>query len=78
VHENYQGWEEIPEEMITQAAEMAENLGAPALHDNMNFKKILTAGSVFKEAGLTPCYVWCDTSHRLAVYARELYGKKLH
>ncbi len=74
---NYQNWEKIPEEMIIQAAQVAEEMHS-AEPDAMNFKRILAAGAQFKEAGLTPIYCWCDVSHRLAVYADELQGKKLH
>lgn len=77
MQQNYQGWEEVPEEQIVEAISMAENTPGTGA-DSMNFKKILIAGKVFKDAGLTPVYVWDDNTHRLAVYAQELYMKKLH
>lgn len=76
--QDYSHWEEVPEEQIIEAAKTAENMGGPGAPDNVNFRKVLMAGTKFKEAGLTPVYVWCDQSHRLAVYAQETYGKRLH
>jgi len=75
---DYRGWEQVPEETVIAAAEMAEDMGPGAGPDKQNFKKVLLAGHMFKTAGLTPCYVWCEHTHRLAVYAQELVGKKLH
>lgn len=75
---DYRGWEVVPEDTIIAAAEMADNMGHSAGMDKMSFKKVLMAGSMFKQAGLTPVYVWEENSHRLAVYAQELQGKKLH
>jgi hypothetical protein len=75
---DYRGWERVPEEAIRAAAEVAEGVGPAAGLDNVNFKKVLLAGSMFKQAGLTPVYVWEENSHRLAVYAQETQGKMLH
>ena len=73
---DYRGWERVPEETILAMVEMNEEMGTSA--DSVNFKKVLMAGHMFRQAGLTPVYVWCENSHRLAVYADELHGKKLH
>lgn len=75
---DYRGWEQVPEETIRAAAEMADDIGPDAAPDNLSFKKVLMAGNMFKQAGLTPIYVWCEHSHRLAVYAQEINYKKLH
>jgi hypothetical protein len=76
---DYSQWEEVPEEMIVQAAEAAEEMGwGPPIKDKMNFRRILQAGNVFKKAGLTPIFVWCDETSRLAVYADEYQTMRLH
>ena len=75
---DYRGWERVPEEAIIAAAEAAEGMGTASGLDIVSFKRVLLAGSMFKHAGLTPVYVWEEHSHRLAVYAQELEGKKLH
>jgi hypothetical protein len=76
--QNYAEWEEVPEQMIVDAAEMAEGIGGFGLADSANFKKVLLAGQMYKDAELTPTYVWCDNTHRLAVYAEELKYYNLH
>lgn len=75
---DYRGWEVVPEDSIVAAAEMAEEMGQTAGPDKVSFRKVLMAGNMFRQAGLTPVYVWEERSHRLAVYASELHGKKLH
>jgi len=75
MRESYEEWEVVPEETIQDAAEIADTVIDP---DTQNFRKILLAGTVFKDAGMTPVYVWDESFHRLAVYAEETYGKKLH
>lgn len=72
---DYRDWEQVPEKMIMAAAEDSRFGEGP---DNLSFKKVLMAGNVFKQAGLTPIYVWEETSHRIAVFASELQGKLLH
>lgn len=75
---DYRGWTQVQEEEIVTAVEMAKEMGPSGGHDGISFKKVLMAGRMFKAAGLHPCYVWCEHTHRLAVFAAELQGKKLH
>jgi hypothetical protein len=75
---DYRGWERVPEEAIIAAAEAAEHMGPAGGIDIVSFKRVLLAGNMFKQAGLTPIYVWEEHSHRLAVYAAETHMKKLH
>lgn len=75
---DYRGWERVPEDAIRAASEMADHMGPDASPDNISFKRVLLAGNMFKQAGLTPIYVWDEFTHRLAVFAQELHGKKLH
>jgi hypothetical protein len=72
---DYRGWELVEEEMIKAAAAVAIEENS---EDVANFKRILAAGEVFRFAGLTPVFVYDDNSSRMAVYAEELYGRKLH
>jgi hypothetical protein len=77
--EDYTDWEVIPEEKIEQAIEMYKTLGDPSGQEDIsNFESVLAAGEMFKDAGMTPVYVFCDATCRIAVYARETYGKLLH
>lgn len=75
---DYSEWEQVSEEMLIKAVEIAEQLGSPGDMDCRNFKKVLLAGNKFKNAGLKPIYVYDELTNRLAVYAKELQGKKLH
>jgi hypothetical protein len=76
--DDYSDWEIISEEKIVQALEMCETIGDPSQEDMSNFKKVLSAGKIYKEAGMTPVYVFDDLTCRLAVYANETYQKILH
>jgi len=75
---DYSDWEVIPEEKIRQALEMCQSFGSDGDEDLDNFQSVLSAGEVFKEADMTPVYVFCDVTCRLAVYAAETHGKLLH
>ena len=76
--DDYSDWEVIPEEKIVKAVEMCKAYGASGQEDIINFKQVLCAGKIFKNAGMTPVYVFDDYTCRLAVYAAETHGKKLH
>ena len=76
--DDYTDWEEIPERKLKEAVEMCKTLGDPGQEDISNFQSVLSAGEMYKEAGMTPVYVFDDLTCRLAVYARETYGKPLH
>lgn len=75
--DDYTDWEEIPERKLKEAIEMCKTYGDPG-QDALNFESVLSAGKIYKDAGMTPVYVFDDLTCRLAVYARETYGKKLH
>ena len=78
MHQDYSEWEVIPESELEEAVEVLGKVSSLPSPDDINFKKVLSAGSVYKEAGLTPIYVYDDQTTRLAVYAEELQYKKLH
>ena len=75
--DDYSNWEVVPEEKLIQALEMCDSLGDTA-EDMSNFQNVLAAGSIYKDADMTPVYVFDDLTCRLAVYAVETYGKRLH
>jgi hypothetical protein len=77
MHQDYSEWEVIPESELEEAVEVLGKVTVPSA-DDINFRKVLDAGSVYKEAGLTPIYVYDDLSNRLAVYPEELQYTKLH
>jgi hypothetical protein len=63
---------QIPEHMIRASAEILK--GDP----NNNFKQILDASAKFKEAGMTPVYLYDTQKMHISLIALETYGKKLH
>ena len=75
---DYSDWEVIPENKIREALEMCKVFGDPGQEDMSNFESILEAGDKYKDAGMTPVYVFDDLTCRLAVYAEETHGKLLH
>ena len=75
-NQDYSDWEVVMESELEEAVEVLSKV--PSREEDLNFKKVLTAGSVYKEAGLTPVYVYDDFSEQVAVYAEELQYKKLH
>ena len=75
-NQDYSDWEVVMESELEEAVEVLSKV--PSREEDLNFKKVLTAGSVYKKAGLTPVYVYCDISEQVAVYAEELQYKKLH
>ena len=77
MHQDYSDWEIINESELEEAVEVLTKVASPKPEDQ-NFQKVLLAGSVYKEAGLTPIYVYDDFSNQVAVYAEELQYKRLH
>ena len=75
-NQDYSDWEVVMESELEEAVEVLSKV--PSREEDLNFKKVLTAGSVYKEAGLTPIYVYDEFSEQVAVYAEELQFKKLH
>ena len=77
MHQDYSDWEIINESELEEAVEVLSTVATPKKED-LDFRKVLTEGSVYKKAGLTPIYVYDDFSNRVAVYAEELQYKRLH
>lgn len=63
--------EQIDENIIREASEF---IGDP---DN-NFARILAVGQAYKNAGLTPIYLFDESDGTLHVRIEETLGKKLH
>ena len=63
---------QIPEQMIRASAEILK-------HDvNNNFNKILEASQKFKDAGMTPVYLYDTNTMNISLVVLETFGKKLH
>ena len=62
----------IPEDIVRSAS---DSIPDDPLN---NFRKVLNAGQMYKDAGLTPIYLLDQTIMDLYVIAKELQGKKLH
>jgi len=63
---------QIPEQMI-RAAEVLRSDDA-----NNVFSKILEASRQFKEAGMTPVYLYDMTTMNISLVVLETFGKRLH
>jgi hypothetical protein len=63
---------QIPEQMIRASAEMVKD------DANNAFKAILEASSKFKEAGMTPIYLYDTNNMNISLVVLETFGKKLH
>lgn len=68
-----ENWEEIEESTLNQCA-----LDISLTENKNNFSGILDAGRVYKEAGLTPIYIYDKNRGELGVYAEELLNKQLN
>ena len=75
--EDYSDWEVIPEHKLLEAIDVCKTYGDPN-EDMSNFESVLAAGKIYKQADMTPVYVFDDVTCRLAVYAEETYKKLLH
>jgi len=63
---------QIPEHMIRASAEILK-------HDpNNTFQQILTASDQFKNAGMTPIYLYDMSTMNINLVVLETFGKKLH
>ena len=71
--EDIYSWDEIPEQMVIEAAESKD-----VTEDTVCFQNLLAAGKIYKNAGLTPIYVADNHTTMVAVYPEELVGYKYH
>ena len=65
---------------IVQVSEYMIKASAEILKDDANnaFKQILEASDKFKEAGLTPIYLYDTQNMHISLIVLETFGKKLH
>ena len=68
-----ENWEEIEESTLNQCAQQVS-----LTENENNFVSILDAGRIYKEAGLTPIYIYDKIRGELGVYAEELLDRKLN
>ena len=64
--------EEVPESIIRQSAEILKDV------DDNVFKRLIGYADMFREAGMTPVYLYYKTRNVLHVVAAETFGKRLH
>ena len=70
--------EEYFERPIIQITEQMIRASAAAAEANNAFEKILEAGGKFKEAGMTPIYLYDMSTMNINLVVLETFGKKLH
>jgi hypothetical protein len=63
---------QVSEQMIIDSAELLRG------DANNIFKRILEDGNKFKEAGLTPVYMYNQDTAYISLFALETFNKKLH
>lgn len=61
----------VPEELIKKSSETGDE-------DSNVYQKLLKAGQEYKDADMTPIYIYDPSSKNLIVAAEETLGKKLH
>lgn len=62
---------EVPEEVIQKAAKTMRD-------PSSNFIYVLEMGKIFKEAGMTPLYLYNLEDHTIMVTTEERASNKLH
>ena len=72
---DFTGWEEVEEDVIKRGFELATEAHSD---DRFGYQKILAMAELYREADLTPIFVFDAKTDRMTVYAEELYGKKLN
>lgn len=63
---------QVSEQMIRESAEVLKG------DANNVFMRILSDGNKFKEAGLTPVYMYNKDTAYISLFALETFNKKLH
>jgi len=62
----------VPEQIIIDAWE------AIGYEEDSGFKVVLDAAAVYKEAGMTPMFIFDSYNGNVYCLAKETFGKKLH
>ena len=75
---DYRQWEQIEEDRLLEAAHALGDIGPEGEDELKGVQRLLAAGEVIRVAGLTPIYAHDPKTDHIAVYAEELYRKKLH
>jgi|APCry1669192010_1035390.scaffolds.fasta_scaffold00377_3 hypothetical protein len=62
----------VPENIVMDAWNAVDN------EEDSGFKKVLDASAAYKDAGMTPIFIFDTKNGDIYCCAKETFGKKLH